>query len=208
MTLKILRSRRARSTLIPKEVPGLMAAQTTSKMLPTMTCRGEGQAPAHSAPRVHGAPHSPALPASSAARAHAWHGAAGPQAQARPPCQEDTDGVTDGKGRRSPTGGQPTERPAHQGPAPAVHRQLADHRVTVLQSPGSPWVGQWAGLLHLPARSSSTAWTPALTLPRLLTHPEVEAVEGGPEVAPGPQAIHLQGHLCEEETQENKLCKV
>lgn len=43
---------------------------------------------------------------------------------------------------------------------------------------------------------------------RQFTHPKIEAVEGGPEVAPGPQAIHLQGHLCEEETQENKLCKV
>lgn len=40
VTLKILSSRSARSTLIPKEVPGLMAAQTTSKMLPTMTCKG------------------------------------------------------------------------------------------------------------------------------------------------------------------------
>lgn len=43
---------------------------------------------------------------------------------------------------------------------------------------------------------------------RRYTHPEVEAVEGGTEVASGTQAIHLQGHLCEEETQENKLCKV
>lgn len=43
---------------------------------------------------------------------------------------------------------------------------------------------------------------------RYLPYPKVEAVEGGPEVASGPQAIHLQGHLCEEETQENKLCKV
>lgn len=42
VTLKILSSRSARSTLIPKEVPGLMAAQTTSKMLPTMTCKGGG----------------------------------------------------------------------------------------------------------------------------------------------------------------------
>lgn len=38
VTLKIRSNRSARSTLIPKEVPGLMAAQTTSKMLPTMTC--------------------------------------------------------------------------------------------------------------------------------------------------------------------------
>lgn len=35
--LKILRSRRARKTLIPKDVPGLKIAQTTSKMLPTVT---------------------------------------------------------------------------------------------------------------------------------------------------------------------------
>lgn len=35
--LNILRSRRARKTLIPKDVPGLKIAQTTSKMLPTVT---------------------------------------------------------------------------------------------------------------------------------------------------------------------------
>lgn len=35
--LNILRSRRARKTLIPKDVPGLNIAQTTSKMLPTVT---------------------------------------------------------------------------------------------------------------------------------------------------------------------------
>lgn len=45
MTLKTLSSRSARSTLSPKEVPGLMAAQTTSKMLPTMTCKDRGQHP-------------------------------------------------------------------------------------------------------------------------------------------------------------------
>lgn len=35
--LNIRRRRRARRTLIPKEVPGLNIAQTTSKMLPTVT---------------------------------------------------------------------------------------------------------------------------------------------------------------------------
>lgn len=35
--LNILRSRRARRTLIPKDVPGLKMAQTTSKILPTVT---------------------------------------------------------------------------------------------------------------------------------------------------------------------------
>lgn len=35
--LNILRSRRARKTLIPKDVPGLKIAQTTSKILPTVT---------------------------------------------------------------------------------------------------------------------------------------------------------------------------
>lgn len=39
VTLKILSRRRALSTLMPKEVPGFTAAQITSKMLPTMTCR-------------------------------------------------------------------------------------------------------------------------------------------------------------------------
>lgn len=35
--LNILRSRRARKTLIPNDVPGLKIAQTTSKILPTVT---------------------------------------------------------------------------------------------------------------------------------------------------------------------------
>lgn len=38
VTLKIRSSRRARNTLIPKDVPGLMVAHTTSKILPTITC--------------------------------------------------------------------------------------------------------------------------------------------------------------------------
>ena len=38
VTLKILRRRRARSTLMPKEKPGLNVARITSKMLPTITC--------------------------------------------------------------------------------------------------------------------------------------------------------------------------
>lgn len=45
VTLKTLSSRSARSTLSPKEVPGLIAAQTTSKMLPTMTCKDRRQHP-------------------------------------------------------------------------------------------------------------------------------------------------------------------
>lgn len=56
VTLKILSSRSARSTLMPKEVPGLMAAQTTSKMLPTMTCNrdriGPGQSCGHVSPEA------------------------------------------------------------------------------------------------------------------------------------------------------------
>lgn len=39
VTLKILSSRRALSTLMPNEVPGFTAAQITSKILPTMTCK-------------------------------------------------------------------------------------------------------------------------------------------------------------------------
>lgn len=38
VTLKMRSSRRARNTLIPKDVPGLMVAHTTSKILPTITC--------------------------------------------------------------------------------------------------------------------------------------------------------------------------
>lgn len=56
VTLKIRSNRSARSTLIPKEVPGLMAAQTTSKMLPTMTCSVDGVSlrRTHTSPtRVH-----------------------------------------------------------------------------------------------------------------------------------------------------------
>lgn len=40
VTLKIRNNLRARNTLIPNDVPGFMTAQTTSKMLPMMTCRG------------------------------------------------------------------------------------------------------------------------------------------------------------------------
>lgn len=36
--LKILNSRKALKTLIPKDIPGLKNPQTTSKMLPTITC--------------------------------------------------------------------------------------------------------------------------------------------------------------------------
>lgn len=43
VTLKILSSRSALSTLMPKEVPGFTAAQMTSKMLPTITCKEEEQ---------------------------------------------------------------------------------------------------------------------------------------------------------------------
>jgi hypothetical protein len=41
VTLKIRSSRRARSTLIPKDVPGFMVAQITSKMLPTITTQSK-----------------------------------------------------------------------------------------------------------------------------------------------------------------------
>lgn len=37
VTLKIRNNLRARNTLIPKDVPGFMTAQMTSKMLPMMT---------------------------------------------------------------------------------------------------------------------------------------------------------------------------
>ena len=38
------------------------------------------------------------------------------------------------------------------------------------------------------------------------SHPEVEAVEGGVEVAAGAKAVHLHGHLGQEQPQEDKLC--
>jgi len=37
VTLKIRNNLRARNTLIPKDVPGFMTAQMTSKMLPMIT---------------------------------------------------------------------------------------------------------------------------------------------------------------------------
>ena len=39
-------------------------------------------------------------------------------------------------------------------------------------------------------------------------HPTVKAVEGGVEVEPEPQAVHLQEHLRQEQPQEHKLCIV
>lgn len=41
VTLKIRNNLRALNTLIPKDVPGFMTAQMTSKMLPMMTCNRE-----------------------------------------------------------------------------------------------------------------------------------------------------------------------
>lgn len=41
-----------------------------------------------------------------------------------------------------------------------------------------------------------------------MTYTKVEAVERGMEVVPGSQAIHLQAHLRQEQTQEHKLCQV
>lgn len=46
VTLNILRSLKALSTLIPNDAPGLIISQITSQMLPTITCRrgvGGGQ---------------------------------------------------------------------------------------------------------------------------------------------------------------------
>lgn len=46
VTLKMRSNLRARNTLIPKDVPGFMTAQMTSKMLPMMTYkRGPGLMP-------------------------------------------------------------------------------------------------------------------------------------------------------------------
>lgn len=48
--LKILRSLSALSTLIPNDMPGLKKPQTTSKMLPTMTCKNANRKFAPSGP--------------------------------------------------------------------------------------------------------------------------------------------------------------
>lgn len=53
VTLKMRSSRRALNTLIPKDVPGLMVAHTTSKILPTITCRGTQTNTIQSDPVVH-----------------------------------------------------------------------------------------------------------------------------------------------------------
>lgn len=57
MTLKMRSNLRARNTLIPKDVPGLMTAQMTSKMLPMITWNhswvsrsGPGSRSAHTSP--------------------------------------------------------------------------------------------------------------------------------------------------------------
>lgn len=50
VTLKMRSSRRARNTLIPKDVPGLMVAHTTSKILPTITCTHTHTNAIHSCP--------------------------------------------------------------------------------------------------------------------------------------------------------------
>ena len=41
VTLNILSSRRALNTLIPNDAPGLIISQITSKILPTITWRGD-----------------------------------------------------------------------------------------------------------------------------------------------------------------------
>lgn len=65
VTLKIRSNLRARNTLMPKEVPGLMTAQMTSKMLPMMTWAGGGGSAVFglkALPRSRGACLVPLLP--------------------------------------------------------------------------------------------------------------------------------------------------
>lgn len=102
VTLKILSSRRARSTLIPKEVPGLMAAQTTSKMLPTMTCRGARSGSGALSSMCARCPLQPsALPPRQLKNTPHTE----LQAHRPRPCQEDTSGVTDREGKEKSHGG-------------------------------------------------------------------------------------------------------
>lgn len=61
---------------------------------------------------------------------------------------------------------------------------------------------------HSAAPAGASGWSLRSEAQAAVTHPKVEAVEGGVEVVPGPQAVHLEGHLSEEETQEDKLCRV
>lgn len=41
-----------------------------------------------------------------------------------------------------------------------------------------------------------------------VTHPKVKAVEGGVEVIPSSEAVHLQSHLRQKQPQKHKLRRV
>lgn len=40
------------------------------------------------------------------------------------------------------------------------------------------------------------------------TYPKIKAVKGGVEIIPYSEAVHLQSHLSEKQTQKHKLCSV
>lgn len=42
----------------------------------------------------------------------------------------------------------------------------------------------------------------------MVTYPKVKAVKGRVEIIPHSEAVHLQGHLSQKQTQEHKLCCV
>lgn len=78
--------------------------------------------------------------------------------------------------------------PDHLEDAPHNHLENIRRHRNAMETTGIPWNQQ---LLFIVKPS--------------LTHPKVKAVEGGVEVVSGPEAVHLQSHLSQEQTQEDKL---
>lgn len=128
VTLNILSKRRARSTLIPKEAPGLMAAHTTSKILPTITWTGKIQDP-------------------------------------------------------------------------------FNKRHLIFISELTPCIIILYQISHNNCNKCYKSNTEGRAVSKE-THPKVKAIERGMKVVSGSQSVHLQGHLYQEESQENKLRQV
>ena len=71
---------------------------------------------------------------------------------------------------------------------------------------GDTFLGKQRGAISWFGNSSNELatvyWVPCVT------HNAVEAVEGGVEVGLLPQAVHLDEHLGQEDSQENEFCKI
>ena len=64
------------------------------------------------------------------------------------------------------------------------------------------WVNKGVRYRGLENELATVYWVPCVT------HNAVEAVEGGVEVGLLPQAVHLDEHLGQEDSQENEFCKI